>query len=352
MRILTITRIFPNRTDPMFGTFILDRVKAMAGQGHEVHVVAPVPYVPPGPVPLRHRPLRSVPSVEDIDGFRVDHPRFIAVPKVGRLHARSYARGIEATVRRLVETFQPDILDGNYLYPDACGVAQVARRLGLPHVCTARGSDVTYFGRRRPFRNRMRRALAGAAEVHAVSEDLAREMRDRGIHGGEIRVIRNGVDPERFHPGDRAAARRRLGLPPSRSLGICVAHLVREHRHDLLIRALRHPDAPRDLQLLLVGHGDRRGRLERITAALHLEDRVRFVGPVAHGEIPEWLNASDFSILLSERSGCPNIVLESSACGIPCLLSDIQAMREMVDLGHPGRLVVLEEGAGGRRREP
>jgi len=100
--------------------------------------------------------------------------------------------------------------------------------------------------------------------------------------------------------------------------------------------------------LLLVGHGELRARLERLTVDLGLEERVRFLGPVPHSEVPQWLSSSNISILLSERTGCPNFVLESSACNIPCVLSDIPEMRELIRLGHRGQLVSIEEGAVAR----
>jgi teichuronic acid biosynthesis glycosyltransferase TuaC len=348
MRILTVTRLFPNAVDPAFGTFILARVKAIVRAGHEVRVVAPVPYVPPGPVPERHRIWRFVPRVEEVEGCVVEHPRFVAFPKVGRAHARGYALGITPSVQRAVREFRPDVVDVHYLYPDACGVSRVVPRFALPYVCTARGSDVKYFGRREAFRVRMRRALAAAADVHAVSADLAGELAALGLFAGPVAVIRNGVDPDRFRPRSRKEARRHLGLPLAAGIAVCVAHLVPEHRHELLIRALGHPDARSDVHVYFVGHGHRKHRLVQLAASLKLRDRVHFVGPVPHAEVAWWLGAADVSALVSDRAGCPNVVLESSACGIPCLLSDIPAMREMIDLGHRGWLVPPDEGAVAR----
>jgi len=146
MRILTITGLFPNSSNPLLGTFMLDRVKAIAMAGHEVRVIAPVRYVPPGPLPQRYRSLRFVPHRERIDGLDVEHPRFLAIPRAGRTHDQAYARGIRRTLRRMVLHWKPDILDVNYLFPDACGVSRVARDLSLPFVCTARGSDVKWRG--------------------------------------------------------------------------------------------------------------------------------------------------------------------------------------------------------------
>jgi len=124
-----------------------------------------------------------------------------------------------------------------------------------------------------------------------------------------------------------------------------VGHLVKEHRQELLVRALDHPDAPEDLLLVLVGSGVSHRALARSVSQRGLADRVLLVGPVKHDEVPWWLGAADMSLLLSEREGCPNIVLESAACGIPCLLTNLPEMREMLDLGIHGRLVDPDEGA-------
>lgn len=339
-RCLSVTSLFPSASQPTHGIFVLQRLQAMARHGAWVRVLAPVPYVPPGPVPERYAELRAIPRSDEIGGFPVRYPRYPMIPKISmNAQAWSYARGITGAVRQAIRTWQPHLLDAHYLYPDACAVGRVARRFGLPYVCSARGSDVKLLAHFPRVRRQIRTALAGAAAVVAVSNDLAEEMRSLGLTDGPIHVIPNGVDRALFYPRARADARRELGLSEDGRFVVCVAHLVGEHGHALLVRGLAHEDAPRDVELYLVGGGPERSRVEALVRSLGLERRVHLLGPVEHRRVPAWYAAADASALISDREGCPNVVLESLACGTPCLGSDLPEMREVIASPRQGRLV-------------
>jgi glycosyltransferase involved in cell wall biosynthesis len=332
--------LFPNARQPTHGVFVLQRLQALARHGAEVRVLAPVPYVPPGPVPARYAELRAIPRADQIGGLPVRYPRYPMIPKISmNVQAWAYARGITGAVRQAIRTWQPDLLDAHYLYPDACAVGRIARRFGIPYVCSARGSDVKLLAHFPLVRRQIRTALRGAAAVIAVSQDLADEMRSLGLTDGPIHVIPNGVDRALFYPRPRVDARRELGLPDNGPLVVCVAHLVGEHGHAMLLRGVAHEDAPRDLHLYLVGGGTERARIEALVRSLGLEKRVHLLGPVEHKRVPAWYCAADASALISEREGCPNVVLESLACGTPCLGSDLPEMHEVIASPRQGTLV-------------
>jgi glycosyltransferase involved in cell wall biosynthesis len=344
MRILTISSLFPRATAPHHGVFVFQRMEAVARAGAEVRVVAPLPWVPPGPVPRSYASVRSVPATDQIGSLAVNYPRYFMLPKLGmRGQARSYSGAVRRALTAVLRQFTPDLLDVHYLYPDACGVALAARRVGIPYVCSARGSDVKLVARIPWARERIRQALAGAAGVIAVSHDLAEEMRGLDLCRGTVRVIPNGIDPEKFYRRNRDEARRELGLPLGGRIAVSVANLVSEHGQRTLVRAMARPEAPRDLTLLLVGDGPDADALRRLVTDLGLEQRVRLVGPQPHARVPLWFSAADFSVLLSDREGCPNVVLESLACGVPCLASDLPEMQEVIRDPSEGLLVSRSE---------
>jgi len=348
MRVLTVASLFPSRVSPSHGIFVFRREQALRARGAEVRVLAPVPWVPPGPVPARYARLRAVPSAEEIGGLHVRHPRYLMIPKVGMyVQDRTYARGLLATVREEVERFRPDLLAVHYLYPDACAVARIARVLNLPFVASARGSDVKRLGRIPHIAKRIRGALKQASGVIAVSQDLADTMRSLGLYAGDVRVIPNGVDPALFRPRDRADARRALGLPVAGRRVVCVGHLDEVHGQELLLEALAHHDAPSDVVLDLVGGGPQ-APLRRRAGELELAGRVNFVGAVAPEQVPLWFAAANASAHPGLWAGCPNAVLESLACGTPCLASDLPEMREALPSRTEGILVRRDPSAFAR----
>jgi len=340
VKILTITNLFPSSNAPTAGVFIRERIKAVVARGAEVRVIAPVPYVPPGPVPARYRRIRATPEAGEVDGVKVRYPRYLVIPKAGtRFQAWGYARGLRDVLRCEVESFRPDILDAHYLYPDACGVARAARGFGIPYACTARGSDVHVLGAMRSVHRQIRAALAGASTVIAVSRALATTMRELKLCDGPVEVVPNGIDRGRFHPRPRAEAREALDLGDAGRFVICVGHLAPVYRQELLLRALAHADAPADLSVRFLGEGADRARLEALALTLGIRERVAFEGTVPHDQVPLWFAASNGSVQINRSAGSPNAVLESVACGIPVLASDIPAMREALRAPAQGTFV-------------
>jgi hypothetical protein len=111
-----VTSLFPSASQPTHGIFVLQRLQAMARHGAWVQVLAPVPYVPPGPVPERYAELRAIPRSDEIGGFPVRYPRYPMIPKISmNAQAWSYARGITGAVRQAIRTWQPHLLDATLL---------------------------------------------------------------------------------------------------------------------------------------------------------------------------------------------------------------------------------------------
>jgi len=99
------------------------------------------------------------------------------------------------------------------------------------------------------------------------------------------------------------------------------------------------------LRLILVGGGDQQSELALLAKSLGVRDKVTFVGPVAHGDVPTWLNQLDIyaaaSRLESESFGVA--VIEASACGLPVVVSDVGGLPEVVQDGVTGFVVPRED---------
>ena len=259
------------------------------------------------------------------------------IPKIGMwFQDRAYASAIRGAVREEAERHRPDVIDVHYLYPDMCAVARVAGELGLPFIASARGSDVKRLGKIPAIARRIRVGLKGARGIVAMSRDLADAM--RGLTDGDVKVIPNGVDPALFRPRDRAEARRALGLPPEGRRVVCVGKIDDVHGQALLLEALAHKDAPRDVVLDFVGGGDA-AALRRRAEALGIQGRVLLAGAVPPEQVPLWFAAADASAHPGRWAGSPNAVLESLACGTPCLAADLPEMREAIPTRAEGLLV-------------
>jgi teichuronic acid biosynthesis glycosyltransferase TuaC len=346
IRIVTFTTLFPNAAQPTLGVFVENRLRHLLASGRVTgDVIAPVPWLPR--VLARHlaryRHLAQVLPVETRADLAVAHPRYATIPKIGMTLAPLllFASALAAFRWRLVERGDFDLIDAHYFYPDGVAAALIGRLLRKPVVITARGTDVNLIPRFRLPRRMILLAARQAAGVIAVSEALKRELVAIGVPEARVTVLRNGVDLEVFHPGDRAALRAELGLRGPTLLS--VGWLIDRKGHHLVIGAM--PALPHHA-LLIVGDGPERAALERLSRDLGVADRVRFLGQVPHGSLARLYGSVDALVLASSREGWPNVLLEAMACGTPVVATNIWGNPEIVTRPEAGVLMKERTVAG------
>lgn len=338
MKLLTFSTLFPNGADPTNGVFVENRLRQLAAAGAAEHrVVAPVPWVPPGLANTqRYRKQAAAPRAETRHGIHVDHPRFLAIPRIGMTLAPFllYAGAVGAVERARRGGFDFDLIDAHYFYPDGVAATLLGHRFRRPVVITARGTDVNVLPSFALPRRMIVRAATRAAGIITVSRALRDSLVALGVTDGHIRVLRNGVDLTLFHPHDRTAQRRALGLSGPTMLS--VGNLLEAKGHHLAIEALTSMPG---VTLLIAGDGPFKPELEARAAAFGVSDRVRFLGRRPHDELSGLYEAADVLVLASAREGWPNVLLEAMACGTPVVASDVGGIPEVVTAPEAGRLL-------------
>ncbi len=192
------------------------------------------------------------------------------------------------------------------------------------------------------------RWLYAHATAHIVTagEALRRQLaRDNGVPLEHMTSIPTGIDLTRFVPGDAAAARARLGLPERRTLGI-VATLRDWKGHGYLFDAIADGrDAWSDWNVIVVGEGPYRPRLDAHVAANGLAGKVLFVGQ--QNDVVPWLQALDLFVLPSYgEEGVPQAIMQAMSCGVPVVSTTVGAITEAVDDGVTGLVVAPRDAAG------
>ena len=174
--------------------------------------------------------------------------------------------------------------------------------------------------------------------VVSLGTDPGREIADRFRHY-RPRVIPNGLDRTKFeHLPTREDARKRLGLPPERTILSYVGKVIPEKRVEWLLEIARHLP---NVEAVIVGgyseeyYGDRYYR-SLLSKYADIRERTRFVGEVSWDLVPSYLAASDVFVYPSPWEGSPNAVMEAMAAGLPVVVSDIPAHREIVEHGKTG----------------
>jgi glycosyltransferase involved in cell wall biosynthesis len=211
--------------------------------------------------------------------------------------------------------------------------AAVRRRTHLciftPHgwsFWAARGSE------RRIYRLLERLAARWCRTILVVSD----YERAAGLAAGigraqQYRVVRNGVDLERFSSQPRPVAGRIVAL----------GRLAPQKRPDLAVRAFaelraEHPAA----ELHFVGDGPLRGEVEQLVEALGLQGAIKLVGQ--RDDVSALLAQAACLLLASDYEGCPFSVLEAMAAGVPVVATSVGGVPELVEDGVTGRLVAAK----------
>lgn len=331
MHVLFVSETFPDADDPARGSYNVALCRALA-VGHRVKAIAPRGWQDMLRRRCRARRYAASPAAAHA-GIDCRFPTFWYTP--GMRHAKHGAamwRSIEATVGKIQAAHPIDAVLSYWAHPDGEAGLMAARLAGVPHAVIVGGSDVLLLPQREDRRRAVCQVLNNSDAVITVSEGLRTAVIQLGVDPFRAQTIYRGIDADRFHPGDRAAARRRLGLPADRAVLLWVGRMVEVKRLDVLIaacRALQQQGV--EFTLCLAGDGPQRAGVEQLVRQHGLTEQVRFIGSVRHEHLAEWYRAADAAVLSSRSEGLPNVLRESLACGTPFAATDVGSIGEISD---------------------
>ena len=163
-----------------------------------------------------------------------------------------------------------------------------------------------------------------------------------GAHPECVSVVPGGVDLEHFRPGDRAAARRGLGLPNG-PLALFVGRLLPLKGVDILIRAAAAADLAQPLHVLVVGgdgqDGPLRDSLRKLSAELGIAPRVQFRDAVNRRQLPRYYQAADVCVVPSFYESFGLVAVEALATGTPVIATRVGGLQHTVRDGQTGYLI-------------
>jgi len=243
------------------------------------------------------------------------------------------------TIWRLARLFRDRNVDiaHAYLY-DASIATRIAGRLArVPVVVTSTRASLSYLPRLAWWLDRA--TARWCQRIIAVSRGTAEFVVEReGIPRDKVVVIPNGVDLERFRPGDRVRARTHLGVSVDAFVLACVGRLHPQKGHRYLFEAIAAVHGrTREFICLIAGDGPLRRALEAEARRLGLGMVCRFLG--VQDPIQPLYNAADVTVLASLYEGMPNVVLEAMAMGCPVIATAVEGSVELVQTGVTGLLV-------------
>jgi len=230
-----------------------------------------------------------------VDKFRIEkfsdniNIHYLDINKKGNLHYQSITDLLKYSLKayyyskKLKKKVKFDLVHAFFGIP--CGF--IAMKLDIPYIVSLRGSDVPFYNQRFKlldkliFQRLSKKIWRKAKKVITNSQglkDLAQATKKDQV----IEVIPNGIDIQEFYPDYNKKENDKLVL-------ISTGRLITRKGYEYLIEAISNLES---VELQLIGDGNLKEELE--LKAKELKANVRFLGNIAHNEIPEYLRKANF----------------------------------------------------------
>ncbi|HET8555352.1 MAG TPA: glycosyltransferase family 4 protein [Rhodanobacteraceae bacterium] len=248
---------------------------------------------------------------------------------LGRLYLPGLASYPHKLLQRL-HAFAPDVLIGASDIPHAALTAWLSKRLRVPYAIDLYDNFEGFGQARLPGMVRTLRRAVRHADLVTTTSELLREL-VVDVYGarGEVVAMPSTIDKSMFHPRDRLACRRSLGLPESARLIGTAGGLLANRGIGVLYEAWKIIESRHeDVHLVLAGPVD--DALPPPSGA-----RVHYLGMLPHARTAELFAALDVGVIyLADtpfgRYCFPQKAYEMLACELPVVGADLGAMPHLL----------------------
>ncbi len=166
--------------------------------------------------------------------------------------------------------------------------------------------------------------------VTAISSFLVERAKKLGVSEERIFITPNGVEMSEI-PGEQEKERNRV---------VMVGRLSWEKGHNYLIEAW--PEVLKSIpgaKLVLVGEGDKRGDIEKMIEEKNIKDSVVLTGNLPHDQVLTEIKKSEIFICPSLAEGLGNVFIESQACGVPPIGTNVGGIPDIITNGENGLMI-------------
>lgn len=263
--------------------------------------------------------------------------RFLPLVRSGRFDLRAWGRLVRRIRRERIDVIHAHKFGSNAWAAVLGAVARVPVVVAHEHTWSYEGQPM------RRFVDREVIARLSDAFIAVSREDRRRMIEIERIDPDDVLFVPNGI--ERLPAGDRTTVRTELGIPEDAPVAGTVAVMRPQKAVDVLVRAAERllPEFP-NLQMLVVGGGFEKPRIEAMIEELGIGANVRLLG--FRADIPDFLAALDVAVVSSRFEGSPLSVMEYMDAGKPVVATRVGGVPDLIEHGEHGLLVEPDDPEG------
>jgi len=337
MNILVISNMFPNKHFPTSGIFVHEQVKSLVSLGSNVTIVSPIPYVFPFFQLLSEKweKYKSINIIEELDGKKVYHPKFIAIPG-GRLKQYWYLV-LFLTSKKLIKKLHSehnfDLIHIQGNAPDDYTGFKLSKLLKIPFILTIHGDSVLALAQnKRRFKN-SKIAIEKASAVIAVSSKVENKIFVLTKRKKDVFVIHNGYSKVKNSTIVKVKDSKFVTI-------LFVGNLIPQKGCKNLILAIKKVTSRfKNIKLQIVGAGPEVLELKELIQKLNLAKVVTFWGSKSHDEVLRFMQTCDIFVLPSVKEAFGVVYLEAMSFKKPVIASKGEGINDLIVDGENGLLV-------------
>ncbi|MFW6030035.1 MAG: glycosyltransferase [Halanaerobiales bacterium] len=343
MKVLILSHLYPNKTNPSYGIFVHQQVKKLVELGIEVKVIAPVPYSP-GILHFydKWRDYGSIPDRENIEGIEVYHPRYIALPRqiFFDLSGYNYYYGIKSLVANIYRDFNFDLINAHVALPDGFAGKLLKKKYeSIPLLVTIHGDDVNnVIHKNKKCRKSIVSVFKEADCIIANSQRTKSKIARFYDKKDKIHLIYNGVSQKLISKADQ---HKQMDFVSDKTkIILTVARLQKVKGIDYAIKALAGiREIYSDFKYIVIGDGAEREYLIQLAKDYDLIDKIEFLGRKSNSTVMEYMSKCDIFILPSWNEAFGMVYLEALANAKAVIGCRGQGVEEIIEDGISGLLV-------------
>ncbi len=177
--------------------------------------------------------------------------------------------------------------------------------------------------------------------IQVISSYLAQLVRGYGYQG-DLKVVPNGIaDSWLIKTADHQLELVLPAVPVGSKIILSVSRLVKKNGLKDLIKALLF--LPAEYQLVIIGDGPERRKLERLSRRIGVSERVHLLGSVPYERLPRYYAVADVFCRPSLSEGLGNVFLEAMAMDLPVVATAVGGIVDIVKDRETGLLARVSD---------